>query len=74
MGLFNINPSSKNPLLERFCNAVRLYQEHFGVELDSSTMCINEQTITDIEKCIKENVRLEKIWPELKTIQEADDI
>ena len=74
MGLFSIKPSKKDPLLERFDEAVRRYQEHFDEELNTVTMFINEKIIADIERCVADDIRLEDIWPELKKIQDEDDI
>lgn len=74
MGLFNIKPSEKDPLLKRFDSAVMQYQELFDEEINTVTMVINERTVTDIERCVKEHVRLRDIWPEIELIESEDDI
>ncbi len=74
MGLFNIKPSEENPLLKRFDNAVEQYQKLFCEGINTVTLPINERTVADIEHCVKEHIRLEELWPELKNIEDEDDI
>lgn len=74
MGLFNIKPSEGNALLKRFDKAVGQYQELFTEGINTVTLPINERTVTDIEYCVKKHIRLEDIWPELKSIEDEDDI
>ena len=74
MGLFHIKPSVKSPLLIRFENAVAQYEKLFPEGMNAVTLHIDETTVADIERCVKEHIRIEDLWPELKLIKDEDDI
>lgn len=74
MGLFHIKQSVKSPLLIRFENAVAQYEKTFPEGVDAVTLHINETTVADIERCVKEHKRIEDLWTELKMIKDEDDM
>lgn len=74
MGLFHIKRSVKSPLLIRFENAVAQYEKLFPEGMNAVTLHIDETTVADIERCVKEHIRIEDLWPELKLIKDEDDI